>query len=602
MRFLLCVFFVLAGQLVWAQQKPGSITDSLPSSANDSVREVHLIRSDLLRFEKRDSTELQILTGNAELRQENTFFSGDSIILNKRDNVLEVFGNIHINDSDSINVDSQYLIYYGNTRIAYLKKHVKLSDGKATLTTDELEYNLNTKKGNYQKGGKIVTSTTTLTSREGFYYADTKDAFFKRDVRLKDPEYTMTTDSLQYNVDMQLATFIAPTTINDGKSIIKTSDGYYDMKNAYAYFGRRPTIEDSTQYIIADQIVFDKNTGLGRAQGNFVYIDTVQGITLHADNSDFNRDTKVVLATGKPLMIIRQENDSIYVTGDSLYSGVRADTLYVVDSTRLVPDSLNGHAVIQPPADSTENPASVAQNPVKEKIRKDRLPNLEMPIKSLADSLHMETPVETIHQLEQSVDSIRTRTIDRIDSVRFFQAFHHVRIFSDSMQSICDSMYFSGRDSVFRLYQNPIVWAKDSQLTGDTIYLYTQNKKPYHIEVLENAFSISRSNDSFYNQLKGNTINGFFKDGDIEHVVAKGSAESLYYLQDDDSAYTGANYAEADLINLYFQKRAIDKITWEFQVKGGFYPVSDVPDEKRRFRNFRWEEAKRPKSREELLE
>ncbi|MBW7893337.1 MAG: LPS export ABC transporter periplasmic protein LptC, partial [Chitinophagaceae bacterium] len=226
MRFLLCVFFVLAGQLVWAQQKPGSITDSLPSAVNDSVREVHLIRSDLLRFEKRDSTELQILTGNAELRQENTFFSGDSIVLNKRDNVLEVFGNIHINDSDSINVDSQYLIYYGNTRIAYLKKNVKLTDGKATLTTDELEYNLNTKRGNYKTGGKIVTSTTTLTSREGFYYADTKDAFFKRNVRLKDPEYTMTTDSLQYNVDMQLATFIAPTTINDGKSIIKTSDGY----------------------------------------------------------------------------------------------------------------------------------------------------------------------------------------------------------------------------------------------------------------------------------------------------------------------------------------------------------------------------------------
>lgn len=602
MRFLLCVFFVLAGQLVWAQQKPGSITDSLPSAVNDSVREVHLIRSDLLRFEKRDSTELQILTGNAELRQENTFFSGDSIVLNKRDNVLEVFGNIHINDSDSINVDSQYLIYYGNTRIAYLKKNVKLTDGKATLTTDELEYNLNTKRGNYKTGGKIVTSTTTLTSREGFYYADTKDAFFKRNVRLKDPEYTMTTDSLQYNVDMQLATFIAPTTINDGKSIIKTSDGYYDMKNAYAYFGRRPTIEDNTQYITADQIVFDKNTGLGRAQGNFVYIDTLQGITLHADNSDFNRDTKVVLATGRPLMIIKQESDSIYVTGDSLYSGVRADTIYAVDSTRMIPDSLNEQVVIQPPADTTKNPAPVAQSPVKEKIRKDRLPNLDTSVKDLADSLHMKTLVETIPQLEQSADSVQARTIDRIDSVRFFQAFHHVRIFSDSMQSICDSMYFSGRDSVFRLFQNPIVWAKDSQLTGDTIYLYTKNKKPHHIEVLENAFSISRSNDSFYNQLKGNTINGFFKEGDIEHVVAKGSAESLYYLQDDDSAYTGANYAEADLITLYFQKKAIDKITWEFQVKGGFYPVSEVPDDKRRFRNFRWEEAKRPKSREELLE
>ena len=163
-------------------------------------------------------------------------------------------------------------------------------------------------------------------------------------------------------------------------------------------------------------------------------------------------------------------------------------------------------------------------------------------------------------------------------------------------------MLFSGRDSIFRLHINPIVWAKESQITGDTIYLYTKNKKPDHIEVLENAFSISKSNDSFYNQLKGNTINGFFKDGDIDHIMAKGSAESLYYLQDNDSAYTGANYAQADLINLYFVKKELDKITWLYQVKGGFYPVNAVPEERQRFRNFKWEEARRPKTRLELFE
>ena len=656
MRIVLSVFFLLIFHLAWAQQKPGAASPPVSSAQpKDSVREVHLIRSDLLKFEKKDSVELQILVGNAMLRQGNTFFNGDSIIMNKQQNIIEVFGNIHINDADSVNVYAQYLIYYGNTRIAHLKKNVKLSDGKATLTTEELEYDLNTKTGTYMNGGKIVTSTSTLTSKEGYYYADTKDAYFSKNVHLTDPEYTMATDTLLYNANTQIATFVSPTTINDGKSIIRTSDGYYDMNKGFANFGKRPVIEDSTQYITADNIQFDKTTGEGHAEGNFVYIDTTQGVTLLSEKSDFNRDTKTVLATGKPVMIIKQDNDSLFITGDSLYSGIKMDTVYVKDSSASA-GSLSTQTIPFPPQDSTmlaETSKDTAmkrlERPPRPEVVKKKVPLLsrnkplpaedavtlphadtstakpqkvtkapmEIPIIPLTDSTLLPPPVkDSLHDDNSdslathimalpgadTIKEVKVRDIDRIDSVRFFQAFHHVRIFSDSLQAVCDSMFFSGRDSIFRLYTNPIVWAKESQITGDTIYLHTKNKKPDHIEVLENAFSISRSNDSFYNQLKGNVINGFFKDGDIDHIMAKGSAESLYYLQDNDSAYTGANYAQADLINLYFKQKELDKITWLYQVKGGFYPVTQVPEERRRFRNFQWEASRRPKTRMELFE
>lgn len=653
-KIVLSVSFLLIFHLAWAQQQPVPAAGStnLPAPPKDSTREVHLIRSDILKLEKKDSSELQILVGNAMLRQGNTFFSGDSIVMNKLQNIIEVFGNIHINDADSVNVYSQYLIYYGNTRMAHLRKNVKLSDGKATLTTEALEYDLNAKTGTYLTGGKIVTSTSTLTSGEGYYYADTKDAYFSKKVNLIDPEYAVATDTLFYNVETQIATFVSPTTINDGKSIIRTSDGYYDMGKGYASFGKRPVIEDSAQYITADNINFDKTTGAGHAEGNVVYIDTAQGVTLSSERSDFNRDTKTVLATVKPVMIIKQDNDSIFITGDTLYSGVKAHTLYVEDSS-LSAGTANtdpSHTISPEYNDSTtayENRADTAMKTIKAaELQNTALLNRHKPLKKAAAGIPgvpMDTaiskpqenpdhaagippvlPGDTTapqpadfhsgHSTDSLVkhaitlpvrDTIQenpARDIDRIDSVRFFRAFHHVRIFSDSMQAVCDSMFFSGRDSVFRLYTNPIVWAKESQITGDTIYLHTKNKKPDHIEVLENAFSISRSNDSFYNQLKGNTINGFFKDGDIDHIVAKGSAESLYYLQDDDSAYTGANYAQADLINLYFIKKELDKITWLYEVKGGFYPVSQVPEERRRFRNFRWEETRRPKTRAELFE
>src|SRR6266511_4258606 len=66
---------------------------------------------------------------------------------------------------------------------------------------------------------------------------------------------------------------------------------------------------------------------------------------------------------------------------------------------------------------------------------------------------------------------------------RYFEAYNHVRIYSDSLQAVGDSLFYSGEDSVFRLFKEPIVWSRDSQITGDTIYLYTQNKKPKRMYV-----------------------------------------------------------------------------------------------------------------------
>ncbi len=649
-RITFTVLFLAVTLIVFAQQKPvaPSSSDTASPARADSTRKINLVRSDLLRFENKDSVQLQILVGNAILRQGNTLFYGDSIVMNQQKNTIEVFGNIHINDADSVNVYSQYLIYHGNERVANLRKAVKLSDGKATLTTEALEYDLNSKTGIYLNGGKIVNGSSVLTSKEGYYYAETKDAYFKKNVRLVDPEYTMATDTLLYNVDAQLATFVAPTTINDGKSIIHTSDGYYNMQTGTANFGKRPVIQDSTQFITADHINFNKATGEGFAEGNFVYRDTAQGVMVLAEKSFFNRDKNTFLATEKPLMIIKQEADSLFITADTLYSGIAYDTVYVRDSTEELhaqqteaevrTDSL---VTSISKAEHSDPPAGIkkAEKAARRKMNRTEPepPGQEDTIKAsaltpeplpqqtgtnvqgavpgedsagkLQDSLQKTAPqapfkdsaAKSVVAAEQ-VKKIIPREIDRVDSVRFFRGFHHVKMFADSMQAVCDSMMFSAKDSIFRLFNDPVVWSKESQISGDTIHLYTKNKKPERVEVWENAFSISKSNDEFFNQLKGNTINGYFHDGEIEHITAKGSAESLYYLQDDDSAYTGANYAKADLINLYLVKKELNKITWIHQVEGGFYPIRQVPEEHQRFRNFKWQEERRPKSREDLFQ
>ncbi|MFX9185065.1 hypothetical protein ABTN69_20040, partial [Acinetobacter baumannii] len=80
-----------------------------------------------------------------------------------------------------------------------------------------------------------------------------------------------------------------------------------------------------------------------------------------------------------------------------------------------------------------------------------------------------------------------------------------------------------------------------------------QNKKPERIKVFENAMAISKEVEGYFNQVRGNNINGYFKEGKINFLKTKGSpAENVYYASDDYKKLVGVNRSTADLINVYF--------------------------------------------------
>jgi lipopolysaccharide export system protein LptA len=506
--------------------------------AGDSTRVVDILNADKLRTEKKDSIrEVQIGTGHIRALDGKTLFECDSFYYDKSTKTFEAFGNVHINDNDSVNIYSQYLLYHVDTRMADLQKAVKLTDGKSTLTTQKLTYDLNQKIGNYYEGGKVLTGKSVLTSQEGTYYADLKDVYFKKNVVLIDPQYKLRSDSLLYNTETQLTTFITKTFIEDSTRNVETSEGYYDVKNRKAVFGKRPIIKDGATTVIADDVQSDDSSGISILTGNAVYKDTVQGVAIIANYINANKKENTVLATQKPLMIIKQEADSLYITADTLYSG-RLSKLYGADST--LKDTIKGVAVV--PA-SKEN--------------------------------------------------------DSTD--RYFQAFHHVRIFSDSLQAVSDSLFYSGKDSIFKLFKDPIVWASNSQITGDTIYLYTKNKKAERMYVWENGIAINKTGEKMFNQVKGNRMNGYFKEGVIDYMRAQGNAESVYYVKDKEESLVGINRVGGDIIDMRFLNKELNRVVVISDVKGTMYPANQTPDTEKTLRNFKWRDELRPKTKFELF-
>jgi hypothetical protein len=82
---------------------------------------------------------------------------------------------------------------------------------------------------------------------------------------------------------------------------------------------------------------------------------------------------------------------------------------------------------------------------------------------------------------------------------------------------------------------------------------------------------------------------------------AKGSAESVYYAKDENNAFVGMNSATADIIDMYFIDKDLNRVVFRNQITGVFGPISQVPEEKKILRNFKWLEDKRPKTKFELF-
>ena len=538
-------FLLLMGCVVNLPNLTAQVTELAPktttTTTSDTVRLVEILPgARKLEFRKiDDSTQLQILAGNVRLKQGTTLFYCDSCIINNRIGIFEAFGNIHINDADTSHTYADYLRYIIDKKTAYLTGNVKLTDGKGTLTTPELEYDINTKIGIYTKAGKVVNKKTILTSEEGYYYTDMKDVYFKKNVELKDPVYYLRTDSLLYNTETETARFIAYTFIKDSSGrTIETSEGYYNLKTGKAEFGKRPLIRDGNRTIRADRIAIDDSTGISQAEGDVVIIDSIQHTIVIAGQVFSNNKKGTMLATRKPLLIMKQDNDSIYITADTLYSARLSDMHASKDS--LVKDTLKGVNVIT---------------------------NLEK------DSTN-----------------------------RYFEAFRHVRIFSDSLQAVCDSMFYSFKDSVFRLYDDPVIWSNKSQITGDTVLLFTRNKKADRFKVWQNSFLINRLDPEIYNQIKATSMDGFFMDGEIDSVRAKGLTETIYYIRDEDSSYSGINQTSADALDIYFRKRELQKVVFRSTVTGTIWPIGQKDPKEMRLTNFSWLESRRPKTKFDLFD
>lgn len=335
------------------QQEPKKVTrptpgqkmikPQIPSADRSQADKVFLEYADRLSYHEDPRTpredQYQVVSGNVRLRKGGMFMYCDSAYVYEKINSVEAFGNVRMEQGDTLFVYADYLDYNGIDQEAVLYadagKKVRLRNRDVTLTTDVFHYDMIGGVGFYDVGGELTDRQNKLTSWEGEYYTHTKQSYFTGDVHLvsrgkKDVLY-IDTDSLEYNTYTHIARLVSRSVIRNADGVIVTYSGVYNTNSGVADLYKRSTVVTNRgNTLTGDTLIYNRQQQRGWAYGNMVLTDSARQSTLYGDYGYYDEVRDSAFVTGRALAKEYSKGDTLYVHGDSIEA-----YLDLADSTKV---------------------------------------------------------------------------------------------------------------------------------------------------------------------------------------------------------------------------------------------------------------------------
>ena len=491
------------------------ISPKVPSTPRLGDSRVFLDHADYMHKNERDS--FMILTGNVQFTKGPMVMNCDSAHFFPETESFDAFGNIRMEQGDTLFIYGDELNYDSRERVAYLYadpgKKVRMINRDVTLETDEFTYDMNYEVGYYTTGGVLYDKQNRLTSIEGEYIPSTKDANFYLDCHLtslgKEDTLVIFSDSLYYNTNSHIAKLASPSEIINKRGTIYTTDGLYDTTlDTAALYQRSLVHSPEGRDLTADTIYYDRANGIGRCFGSMLMTDSARQASLQADYGFFNQATDSAYATGR--LIIKE-----YSKGDTLYlHGRQVNTYRVLDTVEVPPI----------PADTLAGTPEIAG-------------------------------------------------YQRIDTSNVADLWPRVRFYRSDMQGVCDSMRVTRKDSTLQMYRHPIVWSEERQIFGNTIILHMNDSTIRQAVLPDFGFMAQQLIDNYYNQMSGKKMVADFEDGELKQLFVDGNVELIMYPEENDSTINKMVNAESSYMLSKFAGRATEYVKMWPETTGAATPL-----------------------------
>lgn len=642
-------------QETYTRPKPKEpIRPEIPDANRYQEDKVFLENADSLFRPANELEEYQIVKGQVKFRQSGMWMFCDSAYYYPGKNSLIAYGNVEMQQGDTLFVYADRLYYDGSARHATLVRgpshnEVQLKNRNVELITDSLDYDLASERGWYTTGGKLDDGVNTLTSIYGEYSPATHIAEFRNDVLLVNIKdgYRMITEELVYNTDTHIATINTKTRIEGASDTIITTEGWYDTTTDHAQLTSRSTIthRDSTNKVVVlegDSIIYDKLTRISRAymfrhpaklQQPMIITDTARKVKLIGGYGEYDDSSKTAFATEYPLLLEYSRPDTLFLRADTVLSLLQIIPVW--------PDSLSHNwnsdtrlrlsqfTSLQSIADAM--PLSLYLFPLSFPAPGNLSENQNTPVSidSITETLITGYEIDTLRGITPDLpdESVKEQTeivaeigkpgsgrmvanntpglrIDELgrDSAFMIAKEFHVakaigkaRFFNRDIQGVADTMIFYEYDSILNLIRRPVVWSEERQIMGDRIDVHFNDSTPDVVNLPTGGIMAEHIAEDFYNQLSGSKIKAFLENNKIKRLEVDGNVQTVFMPQEEDSTYSKMVNAESSYLTIDFKDGEMDHLRMWPEVTGTVTPVGDVKNSQKYLQGFRWLDALRPK-------
>ena len=173
----------------------------------------------------------------------------------------------------------------------------------------------------------ITRGKTRLSSDHGRYERATGMVYMDGKVRVRDSSATVTCDEASFSETQDRLDLRGNVTVVDREATLKAPSGWYDRKLGLAQLKGGVRGQEKKQRLVADEAFYDRDSMLVKARGNVIGYNDENRTQLEAAAVDFDRDKKIAIATGRPLLRARDD--------DGKETLLRARLLRVNSETRI---------------------------------------------------------------------------------------------------------------------------------------------------------------------------------------------------------------------------------------------------------------------------
>jgi lipopolysaccharide export system protein LptA len=294
---------------------------SLSSFAQDS-KKIIIEHSDFIDMNQHEIPGAIVFTGNVSVLHNGVQIKCNKAYHFKDEDYIKAFGNVQINQGDSIQMTSRYAEYNGKTEFAFATGDVNLRSPESTLVTDTIFFDKKSQIAFYNSYGTIKNKKNTLKSKSGKYFLAEKKYKFTSAVTVTSPESVIKTNHLDFYENSGHAYIFGPSTITSKENVIYTENGFYDTKTGIGKLQKNSKITFDNKIIEGDDLFYDREKNYSRGINNVKITDTINNLVAKGDYAEMYRNSTTrkdsIILTKRAVVITKIEKDSLYMHGKKI--------------------------------------------------------------------------------------------------------------------------------------------------------------------------------------------------------------------------------------------------------------------------------------------